>query len=142
MIPLAGVNEVNAFLLSVTWSDNMYGWPFLDGSEDATSTWPDPISLDFRIPDGEAEHSIYWYAECGWNRAEDDSESFFIQGMIRFGEFEVRRADDAIVPLDDFIADGRRPWDLMRTEDERISGQAQRIAHTGVPRWRYWQASD
>ena len=35
-IPLSDIDAVNAFLLSLTWSDQMYGWPFLDGSaEDA-----------------------------------------------------------------------------------------------------------
>lgn len=138
-IPLSDMDAVNAFLLSLTWSDEMYGWPFLDGSAEARTKWPSPISLEMAIPDGSDDHSLYWFAECGWNRSDDDCASFFLQGMITFGEIEVQRANGDSESFDEFIADADRWWAALKAQDERISVEAQHAAQEGTPKWRSWQ---
>jgi len=134
-IPLLDIDAVNAFLSSMTWSHEMYGWPFLDGSAEARSKWPSPISLDMALPGGKDEHSLYWFSECGRRWGDDNYESFFIQGMFTFGEIEIRRADELIESFDEFVADADRYWAALSSHDERLSVEAQRVAGDGTPRW-------
>jgi hypothetical protein len=134
-IPFSDIDDVNAFLSSMTWSHEMYGWPFLDGSAEARSKWPSPISLDMAVPGGRDEHSLYWFAECGRRWGDDNYESFFIQGMITFGGIEVRRANGDIELFDEFIADADRYWAALFAHDERLSVEAQRAAGEGTPKW-------
>ncbi len=134
-IPLSDIDAVNAFLSSMTWSHAMYGWPFLDGSAEARSKWPSPISLDMAVPVGEDEHSLYWFAECGRRWGDDEYESFFIQGMVTFGGMEVRRANGDIETFDEFIADADRYWAALFAHDERLTVEAQDAARVGTPKW-------
>ena len=122
-IPLSDIEAVNAFLLSVTWSDDMYGWPSLDGSTEARNKWPSPISLAIEIPDGSTDHSLYLFAECGWNRGDDDCASFFLQGIVTFGEMEVQRADGDNEPVAEFIGDADRWWAALGSRNDRVSSE-------------------
>jgi hypothetical protein len=138
-IPLADVDAVNAFFSSMTWSHQMYGWPFLDGSAEARSKWPSPISLEIAVPSGMDEHSLYLFAECGRRWGKDEYESFFIQGMVTFGGMEVRRANGDIESFDEFIGDADRWWAALKARDERLSVEAQNAAQVGTPKWWSWR---
>jgi hypothetical protein len=136
VIPLSDIDAVHAFLSSMTWRHHMYGWRFLDGSAEARSKWPSPISLEIAIPGGGDEHCLYWFTECGRKSGDDEYESFFLQGMVTCAELEVHRANGDIEPFDEFIADADRYWTALFANDERLSVQAQDAAWEDAPRWR------
>jgi len=136
-IPLLDIDAVNAFLSSMTWSHEMYGWPFLDGSAEARSKWPSPISLDMALPGGKDEHSLYWFSECGRRWGDDNYESFFIQGMFTFGEIEIRRASPMRTGtgLLCLLTMSGCPWRLRGSPGmERRGGERLRPDRPGCPR--------
>jgi len=134
VIPLSGLDAVEDFFASLSWSGAMYGWKFLD-DRSLTRDWPARPSLSVQVRPGTASHSLYWFNECG--RAEGDtSVSYLIEGTVTFEDLEVMRADAVPERLDEFIADGQRQWQAFFGHDERLSGEAQHAAQNGAPSWR------
>jgi hypothetical protein len=134
VIPLTGLDQVEAFFASLAWSGSMYGWEFLDAPS-LTRDWPAQPSLSIEIRPQAGSHSLYWFNECG--RAEGDARAAYcIEGTVTFEDLEVRRADAALQPLDEFISDGDRYWQGLHNRDQRLSVQAQRAAQDGTPSWR------
>jgi hypothetical protein len=134
VIPLSGLDAVEDFFASLSWSGAMYGWKFLDDPS-LTRDWPARPSLSMQVRPGTASHSLYWFNECG--RAEGDtSASYLIEGTVTFEDLEVMRADAVPQRLEEFIADGQRQWQAFFGHDERLSGEAQRAAQNGTPSWR------
>lgn len=134
VIPVSGLDAVEDFFASLSWSGAMYGWKFLDDPS-LTSDWPARPSLTVEVRPAAAPHSLYWFNECG--RAEGDtSAAYLIEGAVTFEDLEVLRADATPQRLDEFIADGRRHWQAMHNGDQRLSTEAQRAAQDGTPSWR------
>lgn len=134
VIPLSGLDAVEDFFASLSWSGSMYGWKFLDDPS-LTRDWPARPSLAVEIRPGKATHSLYWFNECG--RTEGDSTAaYVIEGTVTFQDLEVMRADMAPESLEEFIADGQRHWQALRSHDLRLSVGAQRAAQDGTPSWR------
>ena len=49
--------------------------------------------------------------------------------------------DDAlgpVLPLEEFVADGRRWWVALRSGDSRLSSDAQQLAQASAASWRSW----
>lgn len=118
VIPLSGLDVVEDFFASLSWSGAMHGWKFLDDPS-LTRDWP----------------SLYWFNECGRTEG-DTSASYLIEGTVTFENLQVMRADTAPQRLDEFIADGQRQWQAVFGHDERLSVEAQRAAQDGAPSWR------
>lgn len=129
-LPLANLDEVEAFFAGLTRSDAMYGWSFLD-DPDRTADWPDEPSLLVEVREAGAAHSLFWFTECG-----RDDVAYCLEGTVTFDDLEVLRADETPVPLDEFIGDGARYWQALHERDDRLSGDAQTAAQTGTPTWR------
>jgi hypothetical protein len=129
-IPLAGLDDVERFFASVSWSDSMYDWKFID-EPTLVDDWPP--SLIVKVRPAAAAHALYWFAECG--RAQSgDQQSFCIEGDIEFEPATVEQADGTVVDLETFASDGRRWWEGLRGNDRRVS-EAQkdrpRLRHGG-----------
>jgi hypothetical protein len=136
VIPVSGLDAVEDFFASLSWSGSMYGWKFLDDPS-LTRDWPARPSLTVEIRPGAARHSLYWFNECG--RAEGNtSAAYLIEGAVTFEDLEVMRADATPQPLGEFIADGQRHWQALRNRDQRLSAEAQRAAQDGTPSWRQY----
>ncbi len=137
-IPLADLEELDRFFAGLSWSGEMYGWRFLD-DDSRGSDWPAPASLELPLADGSgtgaATHSLYWFNECGRGSA-DAAEAFCVEGVISFEDLQVLRADGSDVPLEEFVADGRRYWSALHENDERLSSRAQAAAAANAARWR------
>jgi hypothetical protein len=138
VIALPGLEAVEDFFGSLSWSGSMYGWRFLD-SPSLTHDWPAQPSLALDIRPETGSHSLYWFNECGAQEA-DRITAYRIEGTVTFADLEVRRADGAVEPLDEFIADGVRYWRALHSRDPRLSVEAQRSARPsligGLVRWR------
>jgi hypothetical protein len=134
VVPLSGLDAVEEFFASLSWSGEMYGWKFLDDPS-LTGDWPARPSLTVQIRPGAASHSLYWFNECGRTEG-DTSTAYLIEGTATFEDLEVMRADATPQQLDEFIADGRRFWEALFNHDQRLSGEAQRVAQDGTPSWR------
>lgn len=103
-------------LLTVVQSfggDCIYGWEFIDIPGCENLDWLQNLSLDWRSEKGETAHSI----------------SLF-QGMthpslslcIWFGALEIFDPTGKRIPLEDFIAGGKRWWDAFYAKDVRTEG--------------------
>lgn len=129
-LSLASLDEVETFFAGLTRSDAMYGWSFLD-DPDRTTDWPDAPSLLVQVRETDAAHSLFWFTECGRHDA-----AYCLEGTVTFDDLEVLRADEAPVPLEEFIADGARYWQALHARDDRLNSDAQTAAQTGTPTWR------
>jgi hypothetical protein len=122
---------VEAFFASLRWSGSMYGWKFLDDSS-LVREWPARRSLSVIVREPAAPHSLFWFNECG--RDEGDAPvAYCIEGTVTFRSLDVFRADLSPVPLDEFIADGRRYWQALHEHDDRLNVDAQRAAQIDTP---------
>jgi len=132
--PLDGLDAVEEFFASLSWSDSMYGWKFVDDPS-LTSHWPDrpSLTIDLRLAAG--SHTLFWFSECG--REEDGGPAAYsIEGTVAFEDLQVLRADQTPQPLDQFTADADRYWKALHGRDDRLSVTAQRAAQSGTPSWR------
>jgi len=108
----------------------MYGWEFLDRPS-RTGDWPPEPSLTVDVRPGPSAHSLFWFTEC-W-RPENDLR-FCIEGSVDFDDLEVTRADGAREPVEEFIAAGRRWWDVLFG---RLGKPAQvQVTPAQAPSWR------
>lgn len=139
VIPLGGLDEVEDFFASLSWSDAMYGWKFFDDLA-LVDDWPARPSLSEVIRPGTPPHSLHWFSECGRTDGEEGA-NYLIEGTVTFDGIEVMRADETPCPLDEFIADGRRQWAAFFDGDPRLSGDAQHAAQNGAPSWRPYAGS-
>jgi hypothetical protein len=129
-IPLAGLDDVESFFASLTGWEAMYGWEFLDRPS-RTGDWPDAPSLTVDLRSAGSTHSLFWFTEC-W-RADDDAR-YCIEGMVDFDDLEVLRADGAREPVEQFVAEGRRWWDVLFGRSGQPP-QAQ-VTPAEAPSWR------
>jgi hypothetical protein len=134
VIPLPGLDAVEDFFASLSWSGSMYGWRFLDVASLADD-WPAEPSLALSLRPEAGSHSLYWFNECG-AREGGTTAAYCIEGTVTFADLEVRRADGTLEPLEEFIADGDRYWRALHSRDPRLSTDAQRAAQDGTPSWR------
>ncbi|MEV0895940.1 hypothetical protein [Actinoplanes sp. NPDC049802] len=108
-IPLTGLADVESFFASLDGWDSMYGWEFLDRPH-RVDDWPEEPSLTVEVGAGAASHSLFWFTEC-WRT--DDEVRFCIEGTVDFDDLEVTYADGVGESVEQFIAEGRRWWDVL-----------------------------
>jgi hypothetical protein len=129
-VPLAGIEEVESFFASVGGWSAMYGWEFLDRPS-CTGDWPEESSLTVDLRPGRSAHSMYWFTEC-WRL--DDDVRYCIEGTVDFDDLQVMRADGTPEAVDEFVAEGRRWWDVLFGRS-RHRPQAQ-VTPADTPSWR------
>jgi hypothetical protein len=138
VLPLASLDEVESFFASLEQADAMYGWSFFD-VEDPGESWD--VSPSLVLPgctEDPPVHTMLWFTECGRPGSGDEWERYFLQGVIRFNDLRVERADGRPVSVEEFAADGRRWWDAFQGHDARLSGDAQKQASASAAAWRTW----
>lgn len=108
-IPLAGLDDVESFFMSIDGWDAMYGWEFLDRPS-RLDDWPKEPSLTVDLRSGPALHSLFWFTEC---RVPGHETPYCIEGAVDFDDLEVAYAGGEAEPLEQFIAEGRRWWDVL-----------------------------
>jgi hypothetical protein len=128
-IPFAGLDDVESFFTSLGGWDAMYGWEFVDRPA-RTSDWPDKPSLTADLRPGPSSHSLFWFTEC-WI---PDGARYCIEGTIDFDDLEITRANGARQPVDEFVAEGRRWWDVLYGRSGNPP-QAQ-VTPPEAPSWR------
>jgi hypothetical protein len=92
--------------------EEIYGWEFIDIPDEEFRGWSDRLSLDFQSGSDAQSHTLDLFQDDG-NR--------FLQLRIWFDDLNIRNSRGAIVPLDDFIAGGKRWWDAMYSGDSRTA---------------------
>jgi hypothetical protein len=136
VLPLESLDVLETFFASLGQADAMYGWKFIDRG-DVGEDWDVAASLSAMSSEPHAAgHTLHWFTECGRPGPEKDWERFLLQGVIRFGNLRVERADARPVSLEEFAADGRRWWDAFQRRDSRLSGDAQMQAQADAASWR------
>jgi hypothetical protein len=105
-------------LLSVVESfggQAVYGWDFINGDDHSFSKWRHNLSVDHRPREGSLENRIFLFQEG----ATDDR---VLDLWIWFSDFIVRDAEGSTIPLDRFVADGKRWWEALYAHDPRTEG--------------------
>ena len=138
VLPLESLDALGRFFSSLGQANAMYGWEFID-RESVGEEWNAPASLTTTSSGPQpAGHTVHWFTECGRPGSEEDWERYLLQGVIRFGDLRIERADARPVSLEEFVADGRRWWVALRSGDSRMSSDAQQLAQACAASWRSW----
>lgn len=94
----------------------VYGWQFIDVGGEATGSWREVPSIDFSVGKGRGSHSIDLFQE-GIN---DDRRRFDLR--VEFDELSVLDQKGREMPLEEFVAGGRRWWAAFQANDPRTEG--------------------
>jgi hypothetical protein len=138
VLPLESLGALEGFFSSLGRAEAMYGWQFID-RESVGEEWNARASLTAASSGPQAAgHTLHWFTECGRPGLEEDWERYLLQGVIRFGDLRIERADARPVPLEEFVADGGRWWAAQRSGDPRVSSDARQLAQAGAASWRSW----
>jgi hypothetical protein len=124
VVPLPDLAALRDFLASTTTRDAMYGGRALD-DDSPVDDWPASVSFSLDVPGGAAPHCLYWFTDC--TREEPGGiVGYRLEGLVRFTELEVRRADGAATDLRSFADDGMRWWAARMNNDPRVASRAGR----------------
>lgn len=138
VLPIQTLNALDAFFAGMKLADAMYGWSFVD-VQDVDDVWNvTPSLLSRSTRQHTAGHTVRWFTECGRPGPGEDWERYLVQGIIRFDDLRVERADATPVPLTEFVAAARRWWDAFSHHDTRLSAAAQPQANAQALSWRTW----
>jgi hypothetical protein len=129
-IGLADLDEVESFFAALGGWDAMYGWQFLDRPS-RIADWPTAPSLTVVLRSGASPHTLFWFTEC-WKA--DGHGRYCIEGTIEFDGIGVTHADGAPEPVEQFITEGQRWWDVLYGRNGQQRRPQQRAANT--PSWR------
>ncbi len=94
----------------------VYGWEFFDIHEKALAQWGNRLSLDWQSGSDGLSRSISVFQSSGAGAFRH------LDLCVWFDELEVRRPDGVVIPLEEFVAGGRRWWDAMYAGDKRAEG--------------------
>jgi hypothetical protein len=92
----------------------IYGWEFFDVHDTQLAYWDARFSLDWRSGEDGLSHSIRVFQEDGFNR--------YLDLLVWFDAFEIRRPDGSGVRMQDFVSGGKRWWDGLNSGDPRTYG--------------------
>jgi hypothetical protein len=96
----------------------VYGWSFFDVTDPNRAAWRSQPSIDFTVGQGRGEHSIDVFQVDP--RPEEHGRRLDLR--LEFDELKVLDARGRTVPLDEFVAGGRRWWAALRAGDPRVQG--------------------
>ena len=91
----------------------IYGWKFIDVQNEYDRDWTKHLSLDWSSGTDGLSHSITVFQDAG-NR--------ILDVRLWFDDLRVFEPGGVEIPLDSFIAGGRRWWDALFEGDERARG--------------------
>jgi hypothetical protein len=91
----------------------IYGWEFIDTHNKELEEWGDRLSLDWTSGSDGVSHSITVF---------QDSEDRHLDLCVWFDDLVIRNPVRSTIPLDTFIAAGKRWWDALYAGDERTRG--------------------
>jgi hypothetical protein len=91
----------------------VYGWDFIDVDAKKLAKWSDRLSLNWTSGVDGRTHSITVFQETG-NR--------ILDLCVWFDELEIRDSERRVIPIDGFIAAGKRWWDAVDAGDDRTKG--------------------
>lgn len=90
----------------------LHGWEFVDLPESSWAQWRHLLSLDTALPGVTDQHLLELSLQEGLEPRELDVR-------VWFGDLHVYTPDEQQIPLDQFIAGGRRWWDAHDHNDPR-----------------------
>jgi hypothetical protein len=143
VIPLSDREALEEFLASLSSRDSMYGGHAFDDPS-PVDDWPATDSLSVTFPAGgpgqglhanpparakaapPAPHCLYWFADCA-REEPGGTVAYRLEGLVRFTDLSVRRADGAPLDVRAFAADGVRWWTARLNNDPRVSSRTRTI---------------
>lgn len=133
-VPIASLEALEEFFVSLRWAHSMYGWEFID-LDDPRRGFPSEPSLAIATGVRPAPHSLRWFTECGREEASGQA-AYVLGGVVWFDTFHVERADGVALDPEAFAAAGTRWWKAFYDKDPRISVEAQREHSAQALHWR------
>jgi hypothetical protein len=91
----------------------VYGWKFIDVHTKELAKWGDRLSLDWWTGVDGRSHSITVF---------QDSGDRILDLCMFFDGLQIRDPEGREIPLESFIAGGKRWWDAFFAGDERTKG--------------------
>jgi hypothetical protein len=91
----------------------IYGWEFIDTHKKELEEWGDRLSLDWTSGSDGVSHSITVF---------QDPEDRILDLCVWFDDLVIRNPAGSTIPLDTFVAAGKRWWDALYAGDERTKG--------------------
>src|SRR5574341_668065 len=91
----------------------VYGLEFIDVHMKELARWGDRLSLNWTSGDDGHSHSITVFQEA---------ENRILDVCVWYDELEILDPQRQVVPVDTFIAGGKRWWDAFYAGDERTKG--------------------
>jgi hypothetical protein len=137
VIPLPDRAALEEFLASLSSRGPMYGGRAFDDPS-PVDDWPATASLSVTFTaDGPgqglpghpqarveaAPHCLYWFADCARDEP-GGTVAYRLEGLVRFTDLSVRRADGAPLDIRAFADDGVRWWAARLNDDPRVSSWA------------------
>lgn len=142
VIPLPDRSALEEFFASLSSRDSMYGGRAFDDPS-PVDDWPatQSLSVTFRTggpgrglqedPAGRTEaappapHCLYWFADCA-REEPGGTVAYRLEGLVRFTDLSVRRADGAPLDVRAFADDGVRWWTARVNDDPWVSSRVRR----------------
>jgi hypothetical protein len=103
----------------------IYGWDFIDRSDDAFEEWSPHLSLDKTVSSEEGAHWIDLFQEGAEPQAiaiDPDNTDRILDVRIWFDSLRIRTLAGQDLDPEKFAAAGRRWWDAMQRGDPRTRG--------------------
>jgi hypothetical protein len=92
---------------------SIYGWEFIDVHAKQLAQWGDRLSLDWSSGQDGLSHSIAVFQDPGER---------ILDLCVWFDSMELRDPQGRSIPLDSFIAGGKRWWEAFNAGDKRTTG--------------------
>lgn len=92
----------------------IYGWNFFDVHDEDFPRWSNRLSFDWRYGALDSKHSLTVFQE---------GKEKHLDVCLWFDSFVIKDAQGQNLPLEKFIAGGRRWWDGLFNRDHRTDGQ-------------------
>lgn len=92
---------------------SIYGWEYIDVHAKQLAKWGDRLSLDWASGDDGLSHSITVFQDPG---------DRILDLCVWFDSMELSDSRGESIPLDAFIAGGKRWWQAFYAGDERTKG--------------------
>jgi hypothetical protein len=94
---------------------SIYGWEFIDPTEESWADWRGRLSLDEALSAGASQHVVQLFQE-GADTAR------ILDLRLWFTDLGVVDRDGRHITLEQFVAGGRRWWDALYAGDPRTAG--------------------
>jgi len=110
-----GIDELDD-IVSSFGGQPIYGWKFVDSSDESWRDWQDRLSLDLVFEAGATTHTLSLFQDI------DGDSARHLDVCIWFGDAAAHDYDNRPISLVEVAASGQRWWDAFFAKSDRVKG--------------------